>query len=557
MAMFKQQECILSSLPDVRALFLKYQRPVIRLDSIEKTASHFSVRVPLVGAFSSGKSSLLNSLIGERLFATSIDPQTAVPAELNYAENARFTGCHADGQCEVLSHADIADNHLNQLVEGGWIEVELPAKELACLPHLKLVDMPGWDSGNDRHAAAIDNYAARSLAYCVVVSAEEGTLHESIRAALTELKLSAMPVIAIISKCDKLTAESIDAIAGQVRQEVEKVMGKPPLCIARVSARQNNLGEFIAALATLEQQSEGLFGKTVGHEYRIELDQLQKYLSTLLNSEDLDSAQITVKRQAITQEMRDFQTRLDEETLSLDNKLPKVIASIVEQIESELNRQLDSLTDLALRNGALRPPIEHLIRTVVTRWIKEEFQDELQYYFDKVGEALPKDIQLNLPLPDLPDIQVDSSDDSGFDTIKTVVTGALAAMLLEAPMVAAIVIPLAHMLIDMFRSDSGKELAEAKRRETACQHLQHTVFPQVVQATESALRPKLQARVQQVKASIAKTVQAQVDAAQAALSELDAQLAHGKAAFEQQCRQYQADLLGLQILCTQIESQND
>jgi GTPase SAR1 family protein len=56
------------------------------------------VRVLVVGAFSAGKSTLLNEWLNERIFATSLDPQTAIPAEISWSEEEAITGWRADGR---------------------------------------------------------------------------------------------------------------------------------------------------------------------------------------------------------------------------------------------------------------------------------------------------------------------------------------------------------------------------------------------------------------------------------------------------------------------------
>ena len=67
------------------------------LQRLENEARHFTIRVPLIGKFSSGKSTLLNTVLGERTLAASVDPQTALPAEITWAEGpAHFAACLPD-----------------------------------------------------------------------------------------------------------------------------------------------------------------------------------------------------------------------------------------------------------------------------------------------------------------------------------------------------------------------------------------------------------------------------------------------------------------------------
>mgnify|MGYP006370430177 CR=1 FL=1 len=74
--MFKQQEIILEAAPGLAATLKKYQwesSPKNWLELAEAKSQNFSVILPFVGAFSAGKSTLLNALIGTPLFPTNID----------------------------------------------------------------------------------------------------------------------------------------------------------------------------------------------------------------------------------------------------------------------------------------------------------------------------------------------------------------------------------------------------------------------------------------------------------------------------------------------------
>ena len=82
--MFRQQQLVLGHIAPLQSLLERYQRPVQWLQELEENTRHFVVWMPLVGGFSSGKSTLLNSLIKRPLFVTCICPQASVPAVLIY-----------------------------------------------------------------------------------------------------------------------------------------------------------------------------------------------------------------------------------------------------------------------------------------------------------------------------------------------------------------------------------------------------------------------------------------------------------------------------------------
>ena len=66
--MFRQQINLLQALPVVREIMSRYPSWKTQdsgwLDAAEAQARHFMVPVPLVGAFSAGKSSLINAVVG-------------------------------------------------------------------------------------------------------------------------------------------------------------------------------------------------------------------------------------------------------------------------------------------------------------------------------------------------------------------------------------------------------------------------------------------------------------------------------------------------------------
>ena len=121
--MFKNQLLLQNYVGITRNLIKIYNQPVEWIESIDTASHDFVVRLPLLGAFSSGKSSLINALVQKDLFATSIDPQTAVPAELSYGEVTSYIGRFPDGKTIPLHEQDIFNNNLQQLIPNGWVEV--------------------------------------------------------------------------------------------------------------------------------------------------------------------------------------------------------------------------------------------------------------------------------------------------------------------------------------------------------------------------------------------------------------------------------------------------
>lgn len=554
--MFSPQIHLLEVLPAIRQLLQTYQQPQEWLAGVEQQTRHFLVRVPFVGAFSSGKSSLLNALMGESLLSTNVDPQTSIPAELAYGKPERFTLCLPDDTVRPLARSQVLELQAGQAPAGAWLDLHVECDTLARLPHLKLVDMPGWDSGNGQHGRAIDDYVERSLAYCIVVSAEEGGLHASIRAALAELQLHDMPVIAVISKADKKSPDDVQEVARQVAREIEGISGRAPLRVVTVSARTHMVRELDDALQELEALAEPLFLHSVTRPFLARLRPLVQYLDVLLNREDLDREKIVLEKMRVAEEIKLFETRLGQETAQLDASLPAVLEAILLHVRNRLHEQLEAWTVAALGGRDVSAQIDQAIRLGMTSGIQAEFDVVMRRYFDRVGDFTPAVLDIDLRIPGGASVAKDT--DAGIDRamIHMVADQAIDLLASRFP-VAKVLKPLLLGLIDILQrifANRGKaEVAQAQRHEEIRMHLLNQVFPQIQQAARTALQTTLQAHVQQAKAGIVAAAEQQLAQRQAALAKLDADLAQGDTAFQQKRRQYEIDRHAVQSIIDACE----
>ncbi|MDD4913911.1 MAG: dynamin family protein [Methylococcales bacterium] len=548
--MFPKQHLILQNIASIRDLTAKNQLPLAALAAIERDALNFVVKFPLIGAFSSGKSSLLNALLGKPLFAINITAETAVPAELVYASEDDITGHFADGRTVTLTADAVLENHLADLQPGGWIEARVNAPALARLPHLRLVDIPGLDSGIAAHTQAIDDYVPRSLAYGVVVSAEEGNLRESIRDTLIELGVMERPIIAIISKCDKKPAEDVDAIAERVKQEITQTTGRPPLYLVKASVRRKDIAEFTMALEELEKQAETLFGQSVAARFSLELKRLIKHLETLSNRDDLNSEQIEAQIGQLRLDMQAFDARLAAETKTLDAQVGSVLTNISHRVENTLKASLDSLANKAMHHGDLGNDILIMARLAVAEGIREEFAPKLQHYFDRLAEAVPQTLMVDVNLPDREEPTL--GPEKTKSTLATIVA-TLLPVLTHMPLIARVAIPILHALSELFIDHNAKRREEEERKENTRQHILGSVIPDAVFRIAAELRQALCKQVEEAKNTIAESVRDQRQAREFTLHELQTQLACGQAEFAAAREHYLADLATVQNLLAKLE----
>lgn len=528
-ALSSRQQLLQRQWPQAREIHARHGFDPGRLDELAALVDHFEIRVPLIGAFSCGKSSLLNALLGENLLATAVTPETAVPAELRFGTERHLAGRLPDGRSLPLSAADLRESRLAPLLDGGWVAAQLPCPVLAARPQLVLVDLPGWDSGVAAHERVIDDYASRSLAYGVVVSVEEGGLRDSLRRALLELAIAQMPVVLIVSKADKRTPEDVQAVVARLGQDVTALMGRAPLAVAVTSARKKHLGALESALDILQDRASDLFEARVVAPYRRQLAHAAQHLRLLASQDHQDGARIQADIDKLEQDLRAFDARMRQESDALQAQIPLMLGTIRQRVENALGERLERLTDRAMNGQDIRDDMLGTARLVVAEALRQEFEPVMRRYLDRLVDALPSRLEVQLDLGRLP---LDGGAEPGGEFAWKTLAAALAPLLVVLPQpIGKLLGPVLTLLGELFggqADEQRREVAQARQREQVRQRI-HAALGDVVGQIEARLQTALNAQVQQAQTDMARHIGAERDEVTKTLTTLAASLQQGEA----------------------------
>lgn len=220
-------------------------------DSLEQDLTkHAYVKVPFVGDFNAGKSSLINSFLGIELLPTNILPETAVSYELYYSEQERLEVLDGGSVKETAPLSKIAELSLTPT---NLVKVYINNQKVKALNdrHIVIVDMPGIDSGVEAHNNAILNYVQDGTCFMLVTDVEGGTLRATTLNFIDEVKKYGSDVYIAISKCDKKTVEDVAGVRKTVSEIAEKYMGKN-VPVAVTSAVDKNFSELEAILFSID-----------------------------------------------------------------------------------------------------------------------------------------------------------------------------------------------------------------------------------------------------------------------------------------------------------------
>jgi predicted GTPase len=187
--------------------------------------------ISLLGAFSSGKSSIVNSIIGEDLLPVDVTPTTAIPTYISYGPRKVFKFVDIEGKqreisedvFKMLSKATrMADNVLAKLLFSyiRYCVMEFPLDGLA---DISLLDTPGYNSVDVEDIKKAKDVVKESDIILWVMDINDGTLSkDSINFIKEILSENPLPFYVVINKVDSTPP----GVKVKVKEEVEKMLNK-------------------------------------------------------------------------------------------------------------------------------------------------------------------------------------------------------------------------------------------------------------------------------------------------------------------------------------------
>jgi len=180
------------------------------------------IDVAVLGQFKSGKSSLLNTILGESLFPVGVLPVTAVVTRVMAGPQLQIRVTHLDGSVELAEPASLSAFVTESANPGNQKQVSV-VDVFVAVHHgwtgLRFVDTPGLGSVFAHNTEATHVWMPSASVALVVVSAER-PFSEADRQLVTEARQTAPRVVVVLNKVDLLS----DSERTEVIQFIERAL---------------------------------------------------------------------------------------------------------------------------------------------------------------------------------------------------------------------------------------------------------------------------------------------------------------------------------------------
>lgn len=295
--------------------------------------------VPIVGDFSSGKSTLLNKFIGKDILEVNVKPETAVPSELYYSEEEYDIGIDKDNNQVKLDNVK-SENIKDYL----YIKRYIKSDNLKKIEPIILVDMPGFDSPLENHNRAIMSYLDKGIYYLALVPVDAGTITKSMLTQIKNIVNFKKDFSIFITKTDLRSETNIKEVSEEIKNRLED-MDINNKDIAYIN--QNDIHLFDSMIKELDP--EQLF-------YLVFYDNIDEVCYNTNLSINIKIAALEKDRKEndiAIKSLEDSLKRIEKRKADMieeikNNSYEKEANEIVNQVGKELNNNIDSLVNIVL-----------------------------------------------------------------------------------------------------------------------------------------------------------------------------------------------------------------
>ncbi|MBA5792340.1 dynamin family protein [Flavobacterium sp. xlx-214] len=350
--------------------------------------------IPIVGEFSSGKTTLINAITEGKKLETSSKPTTAVIYEIlfgNENEGAQLFKSNA----EVIEIEDVSTIKNANLEEVERVRIFDKGNNVD--KNIVLVDTPGLSSNDPKHLEVLSSYLpnADALILCIDVNQQ---ITNSLLEFIKFNNLAHLPLYLVITKTDTKTSDEIEEVKNYISRNINIPIDR----MIAISSTKNELTEFYSLIENIQKSKNEIVNNVLSFRLNKTREYLQDHIKSLIENTTSDSSIETQLKQ---------QQRQLEKLLNAVNRLISDSRSEVEEIEYEIVKGFsrvvsDKLDSIISKNtiDADQQAISAINSTC--NLMMSDYQNEVRKKLYILANER-KNTELGIPLRSLESINVD------------------------------------------------------------------------------------------------------------------------------------------------------
>jgi len=363
-----------------------------------------SFEIAIFGRVSSGKSSLLNAMLGIDVLPVGVTPITAVPTRLLYGETPVVHVWFANRTPERFDIAHLSEFVAEQLNRGNEkhvtrIVVQLPSPRLR--EGIAFVDTPGLGSLATRGAAETLAYLPRCDLGVVLIDAGSTLTPDDLQ-TIQILYDAAIPAMVLLSKADLLTLDDRSRVIGYVKDHIKEELNLD-LAVRAVSVMAGSKDLvaqwFEEDISPLYSQRQELKLRSIRRKLGALRQSVEMALRSRLRRKDQISPKKVEQLRVVEAELRQASGRLEE--------MKKIARGVANDLEYSSTRTLRfaaaTLVESWSKQGAGDEAVAGIVRNAVT-WTVQEQTESLRRRMDAMAHKLHETLRATAKVLEVDDV---------------------------------------------------------------------------------------------------------------------------------------------------------
>lgn len=349
-------------------------------------AENCSLILPLVGEFSSGKTTLINALTDSKLLETASRPTTSTIYQILFSrEEVSVEIIKENGEIEKISDVSLLKN--NELINTELVNIYDTSNKISATTIL--VDTPGLSSADAKHKQTLIDFLPNADGILLTIDINQ-QITRSLTDFMQNMKIAKRRVYLVITKCDTKPATEIK----KIKENISKTTKLPIEQMVCVSAKDNSLDELYVLLESINKDKASILKEIHEEKIRNIAKLLSSRIDELLNAvytpdSDLDST-IRIQKRELEKIKRNIEKLIDDTRYEAEK--------IADNITIDFNKKIFEKLDYLLANAQSHydEQVADLINNITSLYLnkyKSEIQETL---YNKANERKTSDNAVKL-----------------------------------------------------------------------------------------------------------------------------------------------------------------
>ncbi|OOF43489.1 hypothetical protein BKK50_04680 [Rodentibacter rarus] len=351
----------------IKTIFNEEKEILNSITKLYKDIKTTQLVIPVIGGFSAGKSTLINSFLGKEYLSTDVRPETALAAELHYSEDEKIVAITTN---DMKEEYPIEQGNLLKEKAGNYkyLQYYINSEKLKNISPLILVDMPGFDSPLQGHNKAIHTYLNRQAHFIILINIEDGTVVSSLSKEIGALQEFGKGFTFCLSKTNLRPTSQVK----EIQEDIAEYLLDEFDYDREIILLDNNGGENLNKILTgidPNQFFNSIFIERLKENNQEIINNIQSKLTTL----DTDKESVKNAIRDLNNGIKNLELEKDKILKSLERDNEQDIRYIISRVCEEIYNKASYLASIGINNPeALKRELEYSVQTTLTAELKEK-----------------------------------------------------------------------------------------------------------------------------------------------------------------------------------------